>query len=53
MVAQGLEEILTDFLTGKSLWEAGDEDVHMAVERVLTARIGDLGNKNPYRSIQK
>ena len=45
MVAQGLEEILTDFLTGKSLWEAGDEDVHMAVERVLTARIGDLGKK--------
>ena len=44
-VKNGLEEILADFKAGKSLFNESDEDVHMAVERVLTARIGDLGKK--------
>ena len=36
---------LDDYLAGKALWNPGDEDIHMAVERVLTERIGDLGKK--------
>jgi argininosuccinate lyase len=44
-VKTGLESILADFRAGKSLFNDSDEDVHMAVERVLTERIGDLGKK--------
>ena len=42
---QGLKSVLADLEAGKALFEAGDEDIHMAVERILTARIGDLGKK--------
>ncbi len=44
-ICDGLHGILTDYQAGKSLWNSGDEDIHMAVERVLTERIGDLGKK--------
>jgi len=44
-VKAGLESILADVHAGKSLFNDSDEDVHMAVERVLTDRIGDLGKK--------
>lgn len=44
-VKTGLEGILADVRAGKSLFNDSDEDVHMAVERVLTERIGDLGKK--------
>ncbi len=44
-IRTGLEGIQADISAGKNLWQAGDEDVHMAVERVLTERIGSLGKK--------
>ena len=44
-IRKGLLGILDDVHTGKNLWLPTDEDVHMAVERVLTDRIGDLGKK--------
>lgn len=44
-IRKGLLGILDDVHAGKNLWLPMDEDVHMAVERVLTDRIGDLGKK--------
>lgn len=44
-IRKGLLGILKDAREGKNLWLPTDEDVHMAVERVLTDRIGDLGKK--------
>jgi argininosuccinate lyase len=44
-IANGLRSILTDVKKGKKLWNAQDEDIHMAVERVLTKKIGNLGKK--------
>ncbi len=44
-ICAGLRGIQTDVQAGKQLWLPGDEDVHMAVERVLTERIGALGKK--------
>src|SRR5690554_6253210 len=41
----GLKEIMVDIAQGKSLFTPSDEDIHMAVERILTDRIGDLGKK--------
>lgn len=41
----GLKEIMVDIAEGKSLFTPSDEDIHMAVERILTERIGDLGKK--------
>ncbi|HSQ42707.1 MAG TPA: argininosuccinate lyase [Fibrobacteraceae bacterium] len=44
-IREGLESIRADVQAGKTIFNATDEDVHMAVERVLTERIGDLGKK--------
>jgi len=44
-ISNGLRSILSDAKKGKTLWNAEDEDIHMAVERVLTQRIGTLGKK--------
>lgn len=44
-IRKGLQGILSDIRAGKNLWLPADEDVHMAVERVLTDRIGSLGKK--------
>jgi argininosuccinate lyase len=41
----GLKGILADIAAGKALFKPSDEDIHMAVERILTDRIGDLGKK--------
>lgn len=40
-----LKQIRTDLLAGAALYEPSDEDIHMAVERILTNRIGELGKK--------
>ncbi|NLG19459.1 MAG: argininosuccinate lyase [Fibrobacter sp.] len=42
-VKSGLVEILDDYRNGKIEFLPGDEDIHMAVERVLIERIGDTG----------
>jgi len=44
-IAKGLDGILKDAKKGKTHWNAQDEDIHMAVERVLTKKIGILGKK--------
>ncbi len=41
----GLRSIWRDLEKGDSLFDSTDEDIHMAVERVLTDRIGALGKK--------
>src|SRR6185369_7839280 len=42
---RGLKGVLRDLEAGKDLFESGDEDIHMAVERILSERIGALGKK--------
>ncbi len=41
----GLRSVLADLESGADLFSPADEDIHMAVERILTERIGDLGKK--------
>ncbi len=41
----GLKGVLTDLENKVDLFLPSDEDIHMAVERILTERIGDLGKK--------
>src|SRR3954470_1827459 len=37
---KGLRGVLADLEKGEDLFEPGDEDIHMAVERILSERIG-------------
>ena len=41
----GLQGILDDLNSGKLAFDMSCEDIHMFVEQVLTARIGDVGKK--------
>lgn len=42
-IKAGLEQIALEIEGGTFEWHIADEDVHMAIERVLTERIGDAG----------
>ena len=42
-IEQGLEAILLDCREGRIEFKSNDEDIHMAVERLLSERIGDAG----------
>jgi argininosuccinate lyase len=42
-IEKGLSEIFREIRDGKFEWRIADEDVHMAIERVLTERIGPAG----------
>lgn len=42
-IEQGLSEIFREIKAGGFEWRLADEDVHMAIERVLTERIGPAG----------
>jgi argininosuccinate lyase len=42
---EGLTEIGREIAAGTFVFEDDDEDVHMAVERAVTAKLGDLGAK--------
>ena len=44
-IIAGLEGVLSDLESGKLEIDYSCEDIHMFVEQVLTARIGDLGKK--------
>ncbi len=44
-IVQGLEKVREEIDRGEFVFEAADEDIHMAVERRLTALIGDVGRK--------
>ena len=43
-ITSGLEDILADIEAGKAAFTADNEDIHMNVEALLTARIGDAGS---------
>jgi argininosuccinate lyase len=42
-IESGLSEIYREIKAGDYEWKIADEDVHMAIERVLTERIGPAG----------
>ena len=42
-IERGLSEIYREISAGDFEWRIADEDVHMAIERVLTERIGPAG----------
>ncbi|MDR3685586.1 MAG: argininosuccinate lyase [Coriobacteriia bacterium] len=42
-IESGLSAIYREIKGGTFTWDLGDEDVHMAIERVLTERIGPAG----------
>jgi argininosuccinate lyase len=42
-IEAGLSEIYREIKAGRFEWNLADEDVHMAIERVLTERIGPAG----------
>ena len=44
-IIDGLSQILEDIESGKLPFDMECEDIHMFVEQVLTARIGELGKK--------
>ena len=44
-IIDGLQGILTDIEAGKVEFTADNEDIHMNVEALLTARIGDAGKR--------
>ncbi|MBN1473620.1 MAG: argininosuccinate lyase [Syntrophaceae bacterium] len=44
-ICAGLKNILRDLEKGKIKLDAADEDIHMAIERELTRRVGHVGGK--------
>ncbi|NLB60576.1 MAG: argininosuccinate lyase, partial [Lentisphaerae bacterium] len=44
-IVAALLDIMRDFRAGKLRLRAADQDVHLAVERILTRQLGDLGRK--------
>jgi argininosuccinate lyase len=44
-IVVGLKEILEDHANGRLKFLPADEDIHMAVERLLVAKIGEAGEK--------
>jgi len=45
LIEQGLYELLEEIEQGKVELNGGDEDIHMAIERLLTAKIGDAAKR--------
>ena len=44
-IKKGLSQVKNEIESGAFEWKIGDEDIHMAVEKRLTAIIGDAGKK--------
>ncbi|MBF6567998.1 MAG: argininosuccinate lyase [Candidatus Binataceae bacterium] len=44
-IATGLKQIETEITDGRFRFELADEDIHLAIERRLTAKIGEAGRK--------
>ena len=44
-IVEGLQQIACEVEDGTFAWDINDEDVHMAIERVLTERIGAAGGR--------
>ncbi|KMQ52667.1 Argininosuccinate lyase [Chitinispirillum alkaliphilum] len=45
IVIEGLKSVLADYRAGKITFLQSDEDIHMAVERILVERVGSVGEK--------
>ena len=45
LIHAGLKDILADIEEGKAAFSAGNEDIHMNVEALLTQRIGPAGKR--------
>jgi len=45
LIVNGLNELLEEIESGKVTLDGGDEDIHMAIERLLTAKIGDAAKR--------
>jgi argininosuccinate lyase len=44
-IEAGLEEVFTALAEGRFVFDDEDEDIHMAIERALIARVGAVGGK--------
>lgn len=44
-IVAGLRKVRDDIEAGNFIFRPGDEDIHMAIEKALTDRIGDVGGK--------
>jgi argininosuccinate lyase len=44
-IVHGLEEVLADIEAGRVEFSVGAEDIHMNIEQLLTAKIGEAGKK--------
>jgi argininosuccinate lyase len=44
-IRRGMEEILAEIRAGRFQWSLDLEDVHLNIEKALTARIGDAGKR--------
>jgi argininosuccinate lyase len=44
-IERGLGEILTEIRAGQFVWQLALEDVHLNIEKALTARVGDAGKR--------
>jgi len=44
-IERGMAQVLSEIETGSFEWKIGDEDLHMAIEKRLTAIIGEAGKK--------
>ena len=45
LITNGLNELLEEIQSGKTTLNSGDEDIHMAIERLLTVKIGDAAKR--------
>ncbi|EDZ62158.1 Argininosuccinate lyase [Sulfurimonas gotlandica GD1] len=44
-ITDGLNQVLSEIESGEFEWKIGDEDLHMGIEKRLTAIIGEAGKK--------
>ena len=44
-IITGLDAIAAEIVAGEFVFDSIDEDIHMSIERALTARIGDAGRR--------
>ena len=44
-ITEGLNQVMSEIESGAFEWKISDEDLHMAIEKRLTAIIGDAGKK--------
>ncbi len=44
-IESGMAQVLSEIESGSFEWKIGDEDLHMAIEKRLTAIIGEAGKK--------